>query len=53
VASPILRRLAQAWPCPIGLKLSAIRTAAARHHFQTLDFLTHSFVEDGAGKRVL
>jgi hypothetical protein len=24
--------------------------AAARHHFQTLDFLAHSFVEDGAGQ---
>jgi hypothetical protein len=28
---------------------SAIRAAAARHHFQTLDFLAHGFVEDGVG----
>jgi hypothetical protein len=27
----------------------AIRAAAARHHFQTLDFLAHSLVEDGVG----
>jgi hypothetical protein len=25
--------------------LSAIRAAAARHHFQALDFLAHGFVE--------
>src|SRR5829696_458255 len=31
-------------------KLSAIRAAAARHHFQTLDFLAHGFVEDGVGQ---
>jgi hypothetical protein len=30
--------------------LSAICTAAARHHFQTLDFLAHGFVEDGVGQ---
>jgi hypothetical protein len=30
--------------------LSAIHAAAARHHFQTLDFLAHGFVEDGVGK---
>jgi hypothetical protein len=30
--------------------LSAICAAAARHHFQTLDFLAHGFVEDGVGK---
>ena len=33
-----------------GLGLSAIRAAAARHHFQTLDFLAHGFVEDGVGQ---
>jgi len=31
-------------------RLSTIRAAAARHNFQTLDFLAHSFVEDGVGK---
>jgi hypothetical protein len=30
-----------------GVQLSPIRAAAARHHFQTLHFLAHSFVEDG------
>src|SRR5919112_4962604 len=30
--------------------LSAIRAATARHHFQTLDFLAHGFVEDGVGQ---
>jgi hypothetical protein len=30
--------------------LSSIRAAAARHHFQTLDFLAHGFVEDGVGQ---
>jgi hypothetical protein len=30
----------------IGMGLSAIRAAAARHHFQTLHFLAHGFVED-------
>jgi hypothetical protein len=33
--------------------LSAFRAAAARHHFQTLDFLAHGFVEDGVGKEDL
>jgi hypothetical protein len=32
------------------LVLLSVRAAAARHHFQTLDFLAHSFVEDGVGK---
>ena len=50
MASPILRRSAQAWPCPIGLKLSAIRATAARYHFQTLDFLAHGFVKYGVGQ---
>jgi hypothetical protein len=36
-------------PHSYGLGLSAIRAAAARHHFQTLDFLAHGFVEDGVG----
>jgi hypothetical protein len=31
-------------------ELSASRAAAARHHFQTLDFLAHGFVEDGVGQ---
>jgi len=30
--------------------LSASCAAAARHHFQTLDFLAHGFVEDGVGQ---
>jgi hypothetical protein len=30
--------------------LSAIHAAAAGHHFQTLDFLAHGFVEDGVGQ---
>jgi hypothetical protein len=34
----------------IGVGLSAIRAAAAQHHFQTLDFLAHGFVEDGVGQ---
>ncbi len=37
----------------IRVGLSAIRAAAARHHFQTLDFLAHGFVEDGVGKEDL
>src|SRR5215212_3668558 len=28
----------------------AIRAAAARHHFQTLDFLAHGLVENGVGQ---
>jgi hypothetical protein len=28
----------------------AIRAAAARHYFQTLDFLAHCFLEDGVGQ---
>jgi hypothetical protein len=28
----------------------AIRAAAARHHFQTLDFLAHGFVEDSVNQ---
>jgi hypothetical protein len=37
---------------PHSLRMSAyaIRTAAARHHFQTLNFLTHGFLEDGVGQ---
>ena len=30
--------------------LSTIRATAARHHFQTLDFLAYGFVEDGVGQ---
>src|SRR5215211_441104 len=37
-------------PLSYGLGLSAIRAAAAGHHFQTLDFLAHGFVEDGVGQ---
>jgi hypothetical protein len=37
--SPILRR--SVW---------AVRAAAARHHFQTLHFLAHGFLEDGVGQ---
>src|SRR5215203_5765713 len=29
---------------------ASLRAAAARHHFQTLDFLAHGFVEDGVGQ---
>jgi hypothetical protein len=47
--SPIQRRSAQAWTCLIGPGLSVIRAVAARHHFQTLHFLAHGFVEDGVG----
>jgi hypothetical protein len=28
----------------------AIRAAAARHHFQTLDFLAHGFVDDSVSQ---
>ena len=31
-------------------RLSAIRAAAARHHFQALDFLAHGFVKYGVGQ---
>jgi hypothetical protein len=37
-------------PWLIGVGLSAIRAAAARHHFQALEFLAHGFVEDGVGQ---
>jgi hypothetical protein len=30
--------------------LLSIRAAAAGHHFQTLDFFAHGFVEDSVGK---
>ncbi len=36
-------------PHSYGVGLSAMRAAAARHYFQTLDFLAHGFVEDGVG----
>jgi hypothetical protein len=29
---------------------AAIGAPAARHHFQTLHFLSHGFVEDGVGQ---
>jgi hypothetical protein len=35
--------------CPRPVLLS-VRAAAARYHFQTLDFLAHGFVEDGVGQ---
>jgi hypothetical protein len=28
-----------------------MRAAAARHHFQTFDFLAHDFVEDSVGQK--
>ena len=34
----------------IGAELSAIRAAAAGHHFQALDFLAHGLVEDDVGQ---
>ena len=37
-----------AWALRAGL--SAIRAAAARHHFQTLDFLAHGFVKYRVGQ---
>jgi hypothetical protein len=37
-------------PHTYGLGLSASCAAAARHYFQTLDFLAHGFVEDGVGQ---
>jgi hypothetical protein len=37
-----------AWTIEAGL--SAVRTAAARHHFQALDFLAHGFVKYGVGQ---
>jgi hypothetical protein len=40
----------QRHPLSYGLGLSTIRAAAARHHFQTLDFLAHGFVEDSVGQ---
>ena len=45
--APSLVAAAQA----IGVGLSAIRAAAARHHVQTLDFLADGFVEDAVAKR--
>jgi hypothetical protein len=44
---PTLVVLIAAWL--IGAGLSASRAAAARHHFQALDFLAHGFVEGGVG----
>jgi hypothetical protein len=37
-------------PCRLSTALAAIRAAAARYHFQMLDFLAHGFVEDGVGQ---
>ena len=34
----------------IGVGLLAIRAAAARYHFQTLDFLAHGFVKHGVSQ---
>src|SRR5215216_1416650 len=36
---------------PIYLQASFFRAAAARHYFQTLDFLAHGIVEDGVGQK--
>ena len=47
---PLSTKVSAVWPCAIGAGLSAIRAAAARHHFQTLDFLAHGFVEDSVGQ---
>jgi hypothetical protein len=33
-----------------GTTTSFASAAAARHHFQTLDFLAHGFLEDGVGQ---
>ena len=47
---PLSTKVSAVWTCAIGAGLSAIRAAAARHHFQTLDFLAYGFVEDGVGQ---
>jgi hypothetical protein len=39
-----------AWAIGVGLSASVASAAATRHHFQTLDFLAHGFVEDGVGQ---
>jgi hypothetical protein len=46
--TPTLVVLVAAWL--IGVGLSVIRAATARHNFQTLDFLAHGFVKDGVGQ---
>jgi hypothetical protein len=47
--SHILSLLARARWLWVSAPTKAIRAAAARHHFQTLDFLAHGFVEDSVG----
>src|SRR5215211_5464029 len=47
---PFSTKVSAGWPCDTGAGLSAVRAAAARHHFQTLDFLAHGFIEDGVGQ---
>jgi hypothetical protein len=47
---PFSTKVSAGWLCDTGAGLSVIRAAAARHRFQTLDFLAHSFVEDGVGQ---
>ena len=47
---PFSTKVSAVWPCAIGAGLSAIRATAARHHFQTLDFLAYGFVEYGVGQ---
>src|SRR5215204_6425961 len=49
---PVVVPLMQCHPHSYGLGLSAsfASAAAARHHFQTLDFLAHRFVEDSVGE---
>jgi hypothetical protein len=47
---PFSTKVGAGWLCDTGAGLSAIRAAAARHYFQTFDFLTYGFLEDGVGK---
>ena len=42
--------MAGAWSSGPGLSASFASAAAARHDFQTLDFIAHGFVEDGVGQ---
>ena len=39
-----------AWAIGVGLSTRFASAAAARHHFQRLDFLAHGFLEKGVGQ---
>ena len=47
---PFSTKVGAVWLCDTGAGVSTIRAAAAGHHFQTLNFLAHGFVEDGVGQ---